>query len=254
MNKTNMLLLPGLLNGASLFEHQADVLANTVGITIADLTRSDSIAALAHDALAQAPDGAFVLVGMSMGGYVALEIMRQAPKRVRALALLDTSAQPDTQEATEARRQLISLGETDFPAVIEKLLARMAHPDNAGRPEVSGVFQSMATGLGYEVFVRQQKAIMGRPDSQTTLKAIKCPTLLVCGREDLVTPLEGHREMAAAIAGARLEVVNACGHLSPLEQPEQVTRILGNWLAEIGIKRGDDLGEDVAGAIVQKTE
>lgn len=116
------------------------------------------------------------------------------------------------------------------------------------------MFQSMATGLGYEVFVRQQKAIMGRPDSQSTLKAIKCPTLLVCGREDLVTPVEGHREMAAAIAGAQLEVIDACGHLSPLEQPEQVTRILGNWLAEIGIKRGDDLGEDVAGAIVQKTE
>lgn len=254
MNKPNMLLLPGLLNGASLFEHQADVLANVVGITIADLTGSNSIAALARDALAQAPAGPFILVGMSMGGYVALEIMRRAPERVRALALLDTSAHADSDEATEARKQLITLGEKDFPAVIEKLLARMALPENASRPEVSGVFQSMATALGYEVFVRQQQAIIGRADSQPSLKAIKCPTLVVCGREDLVTPVEVHREMAAAITGAQLEVIEDCGHLSPLEQPEQVTRILGDWLAKSGIKRADDLGEGIDKATVQKGE
>lgn len=252
MNKPNMLLLPGLLNGANLFEHQAEVLANVVGITVADLTRQNSIAALARDALAQAPAGPLVLVGMSMGGYVALEIMRQAPERVRALALLDTSAHADSGEATAARRQLIALGETNFPAVIEKLLARMAHPDNASRPEVGGVFQSMANTLGYEVFVRQQEAIIGRADSRATLKTIKCPTLVVCGREDLVTPVEVHREMATAVDGAQFKIIDTCGHLSPLEQPEQVTRIIGDWFAEIGIRHTNDLGEDIDRATVQK--
>jgi pimeloyl-ACP methyl ester carboxylesterase len=170
---------------------------------------------------------------MSMGGYVAFEIMRQAPQRVRALALLSTSARPDTPDATAAREQLIELAETDFPAVIEKLLARMAHPEHANTPEVGGMFQSMATGLGREVFVRQQRAIIGRADSRPTLADIKCPTLVLCGREDLVTPPDVHRELAAGIAGARLEIIEECGHLLPLEQPEKVTGILRDWLSEL---------------------
>lgn len=253
MNKINMLLLPGLLNGASLFEHQADVLANTVGVTIADLTGADSIAALARDALTQAPEGPLVLAGMSMGGYVALEIMRQAPQRVCALALLSTSARADTEEAAEARKQLIALGATDFPAVIEKLLERMVHPANAGRPEVSGVFQSMATALGYDVFVRQQHAITGRADSRPTLERIRCPTLVVCGQDDLVTPEALHQEMAAAITGAQLKVIAGCGHLSPLEQAEQVTATLADWLAGIGIGHAENLGEDVSKATAEKS-
>lgn len=235
MEKMNLLLLPGLLNGASLFEHQADGLADVVGITIADLTGSDSMAGLAEDALAQAPEGPFVLAGMSMGGYVAFEILRRAPHRVCALALLSTSARPDTPDATAAREELIELGATDFPAVIEKLLARMAHPEHANTPEVGGVFQSMATGLGYEVFVRQQRAIIGRADSRPTLADIECPTLVLCGQDDLITPPDVHRELAAGISGARLHVIEECGHLVPLEQPEQVTGLLRDWLAALAI-------------------
>ena len=249
MERMNLLLLPGLLNGASLFEHQADSLANVVGITVADLTGSDSITTLAADALAQAPEGPFVLAGMSMGGYVAFEIMRQAPQRVRALALLSTSAHPDTPEATASREELIELAETDFPAVIEKLLARMAHPEHANTPEVGGVFQSMATGLGYEVFVRQERAIIGRADSRPTLADIKCPTLVLCGRQDLVTPPAVHRELAAGIAGARLEIIEECGHLLPLEQPEQVTEILRDWLSEVaGTQRPNATGPETTAA------
>ncbi|NMG29657.1 alpha/beta fold hydrolase [Aromatoleum evansii] len=233
MEKMNLLLLPGLLNGASLFEHQAEALADLVGITVADLTGSDSIAALAADVLQQAPSGPFMLAGMSMGGYVAFEIMRQAGERVRALALLSTSARPDTPDATAAREELITLAETDFPAVIDKLLARMAHPEHANTPEVGGVFQSMATGLGREVFVRQQRAIIGRADSRPTLASIRCPTLVLCGRDDLVTPPDVHRELAAGIAGAQLEIIEECGHLLPLEQPEQVTGILRGWLSDL---------------------
>lgn len=234
MNQMNMLLLPGLLNGASLFENQADGLADIVGVSIADLTGADSIAELASSALTHAPAGPFVLVGMSMGGYVALEIMRQAPERVSALALLSTSARPDTPEATASRKALIALAAQDFPAVIEKLLTGMAHPEHVRTPEVSGVFHSMATALGVEVFVRQQHAIIGRADSRPTLKDIHCPTLVLCGRQDLVTPLEEHQTLTSGIAGAQLKVIETCGHLTPLEQPAQVTEILREWLSTLG--------------------
>ncbi|MDO9596949.1 MAG: alpha/beta fold hydrolase [Azoarcus sp.] len=233
MKSINLVLLPGLLCDASLFQHQADALVDVGGVTVVDLTGSDSIAALAADALAQAPDGQFVLAGMSMGGYVAFEIMRQAPRRVRGLMLMSTSAQPDTPEAIATREKLIAQSETDFPEVIETLLTRMAHPDHANTPEVGGVFQSMATGLGCEVFARQQRAIMGRVDSRPTLAGIKCPTLVVSGRDDALIPLEVQQELAAAIPGARLEILEQCGHLAPLEQADQLTLILRDWLATL---------------------
>ena len=242
MERLNLLLLPGLLNGASLFEHQADAMADRVDVTVADLTGSDSISGLAEDALAQAPAGPLVLAGMSMGGYVAFEIVRRAGERVRALALMSTSARPDTPEATAAREALIELAGTDFPAVIEKLLARMAHPEHANTPEVGGMFQSMATGLGAEVFVRQQRAIIGRPDSRPSLATIRCPTLVLCGREDLVTPPDVHQELVAGIVGAQLEIIEQCGHLLPLEQPTQVTAILRTWLADLLIRPAVEAG------------
>jgi pimeloyl-ACP methyl ester carboxylesterase len=232
MEKVNLLLLPGLLNDASLFEQQVAVLTDEACIAVADLTGSDSIAALAADALAQAPGERFALAGLSMGGYVAFEIMRQAPQRVRALALLDTTARPDTREATMAREELMRLAESDFPAVIESMLPRLAHPARANTPEVGGVIQSMAASLGKDVFLRQQRAIIGRIDSRPGLSRIACPTLVLCGRDDLITPPEAHRELAEAIPGARLEIIEECGHLSPLDQPEQVTEALQRWLRD----------------------
>jgi len=233
MEKANLFLLPGLLNDASLFEAQAAALSDVAAITVADLTRSDTMEALAADALAQAPSGPVVLVGFSMGGYVAFEIMRRAPDRVRGLVLIDTSARPDTGEARAGREELIQRSEKDFPGVIETLLARMAHPDDANTPEVGGMLQSMANGLGREVFVSQERAIMSRPDSRPTLRDIRCPTLIICGRDDQITPPAVHDEMAAGIAGSRLEIIDDCGHLSPLEQPARVTELLRCWLIDL---------------------
>ena len=230
MKNPNLVLLPGLLNDASLFAQQADALADVAGITIADLTGTDTIGQLAADTLAAAPGGQFVLVGLSMGGYVALEIVRQAPERVRALVLMSTSAHPETREATAAREKLIKLAETQFQTVIDTLLTRMAHPDHARTPEVGGLFQSSANGLGKEVFVRQERAIIGRIDSRPGLARIKCPTLVTCGREDVITPPAVQAELFAARPGAKLEIIQHRGHLSPLEQPGQVTGILRNWL------------------------
>lgn len=233
MEMPKLLLLPGLLNDATLYEQLVVKLADVADCAVGDITRSDSVASLAEEVLAQAPETPFVLVGMSMGGYVALEIMRRSPERVRALALLDTSAHPDTAEAIAGREELIRKGKEDFPGVIKTLLPRMAHPDHADLPEVGGAFQSMAVSLGYEVFVRQQKAIIGRPDSRPSLSAIRCPALVLCGADDALTPPALHRELAAGIAGARLEIIEECGHLSPLEQPEKVEAILRDWLASL---------------------
>ena len=230
MEQPALLWLPGLLNDATLYERQAEALANLARHRIVDLTGADSIEALADAALEEAPDGPFVLIGLSMGGYVAFEVYRKAPERVRALVLLSTTAAPDTPEVTATRKKLIALAERDFEAVIEAQLARVTHPDHAATPEVGSVFQSMAMGLGSEVFVRQMRAIIGRPDSRPTLARIKCPTLVICGRNDVITPPDGHREMAAAIPGAQLKIIEDCGHLPPLEQPDQVTEILRDWL------------------------
>jgi pimeloyl-ACP methyl ester carboxylesterase len=169
-----------------------------------------------------------------MGGYVALEVMRKAPERVSGLALLDTSARPDTEEAIENRRALMRRAKSDFPSVIEKLLPKMLHPAHLEDGMIAGTFVAMAERLGEEVFVRQQKAIIGRIDSRPSLTRIKCPTLVLCGREDAITPVEVHREIAAWVPTARLEIVKGAGHLSPLEQPEKVTGALRSWIGEIG--------------------
>ena len=122
MTKINLFLLPGLLNDAQLWERLSADLSGLARCSVADLTGQASIASLASAALGQAPAGPFALVGFSMGGYVALEIMRQAPGRVFGLALLDTNARPDTPQMTEARRKLMQLAQTDLPAVVDALL------------------------------------------------------------------------------------------------------------------------------------
>lgn len=229
----NLVLLPGLLNDARLWQHQAETLSSIARVVVADITRSDTIAGLAADVLEQAPDGPFVLAGLSMGGYVALEVMRQAPERVLALALLDTSARADTPKATAGRHTLMALAETDFPAVTETLLPKLLHPAHVSAAAIADPVRAMAARIGKAAFVRQQRAIMARIDSRPSLHLIQCPTLILCGREDKVTPLEVHEEMQALIPGAILTVVEHCGHLSALEQPAAVSAALRKCLQEL---------------------
>ncbi len=228
--KPNLILLPGLLNDARLWQHQADHLAAVANVSVADLTRSDTIAGLAADVLEQAPAGLFALGGLSMGGYVALEIMRQAPERVTALALIDTSARPDTPEATENRHRLMTLAQDDFAAVPQDLMQKLLYPPHLDDDGIVSCIADMAAAIGSDIFIRQQRAIMTRIDSRPTLGHIACPTLLLCGREDKVTPVEVHEEMAALIPRATLTIVEHCGHLSALEKPEAVTEALRNLL------------------------
>lgn len=231
MKDLPILALPGLLDDERLWHHQAAALGADHPITSFALTPQASMAELAAMALARAPAGRFALMGLSMGGYLALEIMRKAPERVAALALLDTSARPDTPQASEMRRALIAQSAGDFDAVMAAFMPRILHPSRLGDESVVGLLQKMAARIGRDGFVRQQQAIMGRADSQPTLATVRCPTLVLCGRDDLLTPLELHEEMAAGIAGSRLVVLDGCGHMSALEKPAEVTEALRSWLA-----------------------
>jgi len=223
--------LPGLLDDERLWQHQAAAISSLHPFFTADLTGHDSIASLASTALARAPAERFALAGLSMGGYVALEILRQAPERVIGLALLDTNDRPDSPQAIELRNSLIALSKTDFKAVIDSLIPRLVHPSRLGDKSVVDVITKMSQSVGPDAFVRQQTAIMNRIDSRPFLHAIRCPTLVLCGREDALTPLELHQEMAAAIPHSSLVVIEHCGHMSALEQPQQVTAALQAWLS-----------------------
>ena len=176
-------------------------------------------------------DTAFVLTGLSMGGYVALEVMRQAPERVSRLALLDTKASPDEPEVEARRRGLIELAQKGaFKGVTPRLLPLLVHPSRLEDEALTGHIMQMAENIGRDAFIRQQQAILGREDFRPTLATIRCPTLVLCGREDRITPVQAHREMAAGIADARLVVFDDCGHLPPLERPEATNRELRRWL------------------------
>ncbi len=223
-------LLPGLLCDEALWRHQVEALAAIVECRVADFSSQDSVPAMAASVLAMMP-AKFALAGLSMGGYVALEVMRQAPERVTRLALLDTSARPDTPEQTERRGGLIALAESGkFKGVTPRLLPLLVHAARLEDAAVTEVVLAMAERVGRGAFLRQQKAILNRADSRPTLVTIRCPTLVLCGRQDALTPLDRHTEMAAGIAEARLAVIEDSGHLPPLERPQEVIDQLRTWL------------------------
>lgn len=225
-----LILAPGLLCDGALWAHQVANLGDIAAIQVADLTLDDSVDAMAARVLEAAPPR-FALAGLSMGGYVAFAILRAAPQRVMRLALLDTSAMPDTAEQTLRRKMLIGYAQTGrFKGVTPKLLPLLVHPDRVTEQPLAGEVMAMAERVGLEAFLRQQRAIMGRPDARPQLPGIAVPTLVACGRQDALTPLDRSEAMAAAIPGARLAVIEDCGHLSTMERPEAATALLRGWL------------------------
>lgn len=229
--KQQLVLIPGLLCDALLWQAQATALANIAECWIADHTRSDTMAAIAGDVLRDSPFQEFALAGLSMGGYAALEILRQAPHRVRKLALLDTSARADTAEQSQKRLDFISLAERGrFLGVTDALLPMFVHPSRLNDRELVTTVKRMAKNTGREAFIREERAIVGRADSLPVLGVITCPVLVLCGRQDALTPLERHEEMARAIPGSKLEIIENCGHLSTLERPAEVSDALRRWL------------------------
>ncbi len=228
--KTPLLLLPGLLADERLFAHQVRSLSDVASATVADLTVADNIAKLAAEAIRRMPAGRFAVAGLSMGGYVALEVVRQAPGRVAALALLNTNARPDSPESTQNRQRLMALAEKDLAAVNAALMPKLLHPDHLKDARLVQLLDAMANAIGVEGFKRQQTAIIGRIDSRPHLGAIRAPTMVLAAREDAIMPMEVSEEMARGIPGARLDIVEHCGHVSSLEQPEAVTARLRAWM------------------------
>jgi len=223
-------LIPGLLCTPRLYAEQLPALWRCGPVMIADHTRDDAMAAIAARILGTAP-ARFALVGLSMGGYIAFEIMRQAPDRVAKLALLDTGARADTPEQSERRSRLIELAQKGrFVEIPDLLFPLFVHRNHQADASLKHVVRVMAQETGVETFMRQQRAIMGRPDSRPGLAAIRCPTLVLVGEGDELTPPALALEIADGIAGAHLVVVPESGHLSTLEQSAAVSKALVEWL------------------------
>ncbi len=186
---------------------------------------------MARRALAEAPPR-FALAGLSMGGYVAFEIMRQAPERVAKLALLDTSAQPERPEQTVLRKERIALARAGrFAEVLDMHFPLLVHQSRRTDAMLKGIVNAMHEDVGAAAYLRQQHAIMARADSRPLLAAISCPTLVLVGDSDELTPPAHAEEMAAGIKGSRLVVVTACGHLATLERPAEVNAALEEWMS-----------------------
>jgi pimeloyl-ACP methyl ester carboxylesterase len=232
--KTPLIMLPGLLCDAALWAPQCAALTDIADCRVANMTQDDSITGMAERVLADAPER-FALAGLSMGGYCALEIMRLAPERIDKLALLDTSAEPDTADRTAIRVEWVAQarqGMADFDAVIDRHISMYLHPERLADTAITDRVRASARNVGIDGYARNQSAIAGRRDQRGNLAAINCPTLVLCGRQDSATPPALHEALAEGISGAKLVVIEDCGHLSTLERPDAVNAALRQWLEE----------------------
>lgn len=227
-----LVLIPGLLLTEDFWREQVARLSDVAQCIVpTSHFRMDSFSDMARLILDEAPEK-FALCGLSMGGYVAQEIMRQAPQRVTRICLMDTSSRADTPEQTERRRALINLGKIgNFKGVTPRLLPLLLHPDNQTNKPIVDRLMSMAAEIGSDGFTNQQTAIINRPDGRPDLKTYDLPALVMCGRQDALTPLELHDEMAALIPNAKQVVIEHSGHLPPMEKPDETAAALKTWLA-----------------------
>jgi pimeloyl-ACP methyl ester carboxylesterase len=245
MTPTTLVFLPGLANDGEVFDDVRAELRRAAAPPVASWlaaarvsdvhTRHATLPEMARALLREVP-GRLVLVGHSMGGMLAQHAMRQAPARIAGLALLATSARPDTPELIRLRTEACEL----FAAgrIMEVLQANVAfafHPDHAEGGMVQRYY-AIVQRAGAAQLIAQNRAVMARDDGRSHLAAIDsrhCPTLVLCGEGDLLTPPEVNREIAEAVHGARFELLPRCGHMLTLEQPAAVAAALGRWLAEV---------------------
>jgi pimeloyl-ACP methyl ester carboxylesterase len=224
-----LVLVPGLGCSARLYSPQIEALWRFGPVIVADHTRDETMEAIAKRILANAPPR-FALAGLSMGGFISFAILRLAPERVDRVAFLDTNARADVPERAAEREKFIAMAQAGkFAEVNAALTPRYLHPDHRGEA-FRRIVDQMATDVGVEGFIRQQRAIMSRPDSRPMLSGIKCPTLVLVGDADQATPPELSKEIAGGVAGAKLVVVKDCGHLSTIEQPDAVNSAMIDWL------------------------
>lgn len=224
-----VVMVPGLGSDAAVWQPTIAELASDAECRVGDTLSDDSLPAMAARILNEAPPG-FALAGVSMGGMVALEIMRAAPERVAKLALFDTNARPDTAEQAARRRatNAAMLEAVDLAALAAPGIAYMVHPD--ADQGVRAALTQMTLRVGAIAYVRQNEAVIARGDLRPILATISVPTMVVVGAEDRMTPLPCSREISDAIPGATLHVIPDCGHLPPIEKPLVAAALLRDWL------------------------
>ena len=228
-----LLLLPGSLCNHLLFQSQIAFFKGHREVTVANFSSCDSIESMAAKVLSQAP-AEFALAGLSMGGIVALEMFRQAPQRIKKIALLDTNARGELPENVPVRHQQIDNIVQGGVESLKTLVSQQLMPKYAFKSEqrlqLEPLVMEMALDVGTDEFINQWRALASRPDSWSTLKDIRCPALIVCGVHDALCNQKLHRDMAVEIKQARLDIIKEAGHLSTLDAPEQVNKALENWL------------------------
>lgn len=230
-----LVLLPGLMCDGDVWAPQIDALSARADCHVMAYGTLDSLGAMAEHVLAAAPAGRFALAGHSMGGRIAFEVLRRAPQRVERLALLDTATHPlpegpagDTERAGRLRLLAIAR-EQGMHAMARDWATGMVHPDRHREPVFEAIVAMIARATP-EVFAAQIRALLARPDAAPLLATIRCPTLVLCGRDDAWSPPARHEFMHERIAGSRLVVVEHCGHMSTMERPEAVSAALTAWL------------------------
>ncbi len=224
---TPLILLPGMMCDARLFAPQIKALP---GARVLPITDHDTVAALAADIIAQAP-ARFALAGLSMGGIVAMEVLRQAPDRVVKIALLDTNPKAEHPKIAAAREpQIAKVQRGDLIPVMRDEMKPNYLTDGPNRAAILDLCMEMAGDLGPAVFIRQSRALQTRPDQQDTLRNCNVPALILCGRDDALCPVHRHVLMHELIAGSTLHIIENAGHLPTLEQPTETTAALARWL------------------------
>ena len=228
--KTPLLFIPGTLCNASLFTAQVADLADLADCRVVDSSRAETLSGMAALILAEV-SGPFALAGLSYGGILAFEIWRQAPERITKLILLNTNHKAPAETTRTNQERFVGMAVLGkFNEITTHILTdAMLHPAHAQQPEKRQAVLDMALNIGPDGFIRQVKAQLGRPDSTADLPHITCPTLLIAGRDDTICPPALHEEMARLMPNAQLEIIDECGHLSTLEQPETVNRIIRAW-------------------------
>jgi len=231
---TQLILLPGLASDHVMWQSQLAVLPAHYRSHVTDVhARCDTIESMARTLLAEHP-GNLILCGASMGGIVAMQVAHQAPERIVGLALLGSSARPETEETRALREAAIGLFADGRAAEVLRANIPLAfHASRTRDQALAQTYLDFVLAAGARQLIRQNRAIMARPDARRHLPALQCPALVVCGDSDQLTPLECSREIAELLPQARLEIVQQCGHMLTMEQPGRVNALLLQWLAQL---------------------
>jgi pimeloyl-ACP methyl ester carboxylesterase len=227
-----LVFVPGMMCDARLFGPQIAAFSADTAVTVAPITQGERIEEIASALLDVLPQR-FALAGLSMGGIVAMELLRRAPDRVTRIALMDTNPLAETPQVAAAREPQIVAARTGrmLEVMREEMKPKYLAPGPA-RQDILDLVIDMANALGSEVFVRQSRALQRRPDQQKTLRKCRVPALVLCGVHDALCPVKRHEFMAELIPNATLQVLEHSGHMPTLEQPEETTHALRNWMAQ----------------------